>query len=758
MATKDKSSGKKDPGIRSLYKPKGDEKADLRWVYERWRDMDDGLQTHFSGVSLRDKWDEWEKQYEAYREPREEDDWRSNIVVPTTASIVEAQMAEVIDQNIRPRTIARGMEDKPKSQVMNSIMDFTWEVGRADIEMYKILKDALVLGTGIGQEYYRQEKRDVELVDGYDKDGKPKYKKTEMYDYDDVYLEAVKLQDFRVDEKARSFRGSYPARDAIRRYVWREHQFRNFFKGPEWDPLGNAKYVKPGGGDANYYEFFKPPEGFKKDDLIEILWYWSIAPTAGSERADNLIIVANDVVIKRCPIPYNNKRLPFVRAVDSLRPHHFYGKGEAELLESIQEEQTTLRRMVIDRNHLDIDKQFLMSNRETSLSEEDLFARPHALITVDDVNNIKAVEYGDTPRSVFISSEMLKEDASRVTGYDDRMQSVKTPGTATEAAILKEATLKRLRAKIWLLLNLTVYEIGLLRESNIRQFYTIPKVEKIIGEKDSESYKRQVRDAYRLGRLKIQQGGAYREKYRTIRMQDKKLEVTNDGVTIRNSKDPTFFEATPELITPYYGSFDIRLEPTPTPSVSKPLEQERTSMMYDRLVQNPAYDPIKLGDAVLEAHDYDPDEFKKEKDTASKLGEGMIGKSIETATIENQELMQGNQIPPNGTPYATEPHTEIHIAFLESPEMEAEPPTSPKFISLVRHIQGELQMQQQRAQAGGPAMGQAGGQAGGPEDISGYKPPSGPTAVKQTGQIEVPAQAQTQQVANMYSDAMNANG
>lgn len=35
-----------------------------------------------------------------------------------------------------------------------------------------------------------------------------------------------------------------------------------------------------------------------------------------------------------------------------------------EDLESIQDEINTLRRMVIDRNHLDIDKMFLVSNEK----------------------------------------------------------------------------------------------------------------------------------------------------------------------------------------------------------------------------------------------------------------------------------------------------------------------------------------------------------------------------------------------------------
>lgn len=731
---------KKKPGIRSKYNPSDSEYADLQFLYQRKQDMADAR------APMEPKWDKWEKQYEMYRPDRDPDDWQSNLTLPTTTSIVESQTSEIIDQNIRPRYLPRGIEDKPKAVVMNATSDYAWEVGRTDVELYKGTKDGLVKGTAILQDYYRKENRTVQWLTGFDKKGREEYGTREYTDYDDLFAEIVKLEDFYVDEKARGFTGSYAARDCIRRYIMKKEDAAKFFKGPVWDPFDNFKYVTPG-GDTDYYEFYKPPEAIRKDDEVEILWYWGERPTPGRpDYSDHLMIAINDVMVKRGPNPYWHKRLPFVRVVDIMRSHQFYGRGESELLESIQEEQQTLRRMAIDRNHLDMDKSFLVSNRETELDEDDLISRPHMMVPVEDVENIKPLEYGDVPRSIYLSLEQLAEDAVRVTGYDDRMQSVRTPGTATEAAIMKEATLKRLRSKLWLLRNLTVYQMGLLRESNIRQFYTVPKVEKILGEKGSADYKKKVRNAYKADRLKMVDGEPYEKKYRTVRLTDKELVVDKDkkDVSIRNSKEPTFFEAVPELLVPTYGSFDVKLEPTPTMPVSKPLQQEKVSMLFDRLIQlaqGGIYDPTKLGDALLEAHDYDPDEFKPEKSSQQKFNDNMVLKSIDVAQAENKEILNGNALPP--TPYAQEPHTEVHIAFINSPEMTQEPPDSPKLAALTRHIIGELQAQEQRAQAM-PQEAMAGGE-GGPQ---GYKPPSGPSALKQNDETAVPQKVQTQQEAN----------
>jgi len=715
------------------------EKADLQYVYQRIRDMKDARQA--SGIE--DKWTRWQKQYEGYREERRPSEWQSNIVVNTTAGIVESQLSEAIDQNYRPRYLPRGLEDKPRATVMNAINDYTWEVGMADVEVYKMTSEAFVLGTSIGQEYYRKEKRMVQQIMKTKTNGQQEFKDVEINDFDDVYLEHVRLQEVWFDEYGRSLNGTYAAKDCVRRVIMNIDDFKNFFKGPIWDKYNHAKYVTPG-GDVNYYEFYKPSEGIDHSRQVEVYWYWGTRPTPGRpDISDHLMVVANDVMLVRGPNPYNHKRLPFVRQVDILNANQFYGKGESQLLESIQEEQTVLRRMVIDRNHLDIDKMFLMSNRETDLSDDDLIARPHGIVNVEDVDNVKPLEYGDVPLSTFKSLEMLGDDAIRITGQDDRMQSVQSPTTATQAAILKEATLKRLRTKLWLLRNLTLYNVGLLRESNIRQFYSVPKVEKIVGQKGTDNYYAKVRDAYKSGRLQMKNGVPYEQKYKSIRLSNQKLNITKNGVELQKSKEPTFFEAIPELITPMYGSFDVKISPMPSIPISKPLMQEKVSAMFDRLIQLPQlYSPEKLGDAVLEAHDFDPDEFKPEKAPQEQLQSNLVGKSLQVAQIENQEIMSGKDVP--STPFAMEPHTEAHIAMINSPEMMELPPDSPILAKLVRHIQGELQAQQQRQTV---MQGQPG--------MEGYNAPSGPSAPK-LGDVN-PAMSEAPAIGNQQGEAINPN-
>src|SRR3990167_2736454 len=282
----------KELKIRSKYKPSDDELEALKLVYDRYDDM----KSSPDRTEAEKNWDKWEKQWESYRTERDtnaEDGWKSNHVVPLTTGIVESILAEIIVQTPRPLILPRGMEDAPKAKVMKFIFDYIWEVADGDVELFNVIKDSLIYGTGIAQEFYWKDRRLVRNLK-IDKKDKETFKEVEADDYDDCYMEAVKLQDFYVDEKARGFSGPYAARDCIRRYIMNIEDFKVFFKGSIWNSLDNVKYVQSG-GDTEYYEFFKPPEGINKEKEVEVLWYWAKKPK------DWLIIVANDVVVRMGP-------------------------------------------------------------------------------------------------------------------------------------------------------------------------------------------------------------------------------------------------------------------------------------------------------------------------------------------------------------------------------------------------------------------------------------------------------------------------
>lgn len=720
--------------IRNDYQPSGKELDVLKYIYRRYYDLlnDPKRQEVVGNI------DRWRRNWEAFRTARDPDDWQSNYFIPLTTSVVEQILAEMIDQNPRPIILPLSREDKPKATVMRHIFEYSWEVADSDIELFDIIKDALVEGTGIGQEYYFRDRRIIKRPARIEKKGDKKeivYEEVDEADYDDVYLESVRNDDFFIDPDARELnRGAYKAKDCIRRYILDIDDFRTFFVGGSWDQLGNAKLVKPG-GDTSYYEFFKPPQNIDRGRQVEVLWYWARKPE------DLLVIVANDVVIRLGPNPYNHKQLPFAKAVDVRRTHQFYGKGESELLDSIQEELNTYRRQLMDRAHLDIDKMAFVSRNET-LDERDLIARPHGLVPVEDPQSIKFAEYGDVPRSVELLQSHLQSDAVKVTGVEDRQQGLPTPSTATEAAILKESTLKRVKMKLRLLEKGFLVDIGRLRVANIIQFYSQPRLEKIVGEETSQKYHSQLEKFSLEGKLVVDDGQFYKKGYRQLRLEDKNLFIDASGeVQERPMKGISFFEATPDTFIPSArGGFDIRFEAGSTMPISKPLMQAKITEMFDRLApiaaQGVGYDIVKLGDAVLEANDLDPEDFHKETEEPEDPIQGRNRKLVQLATTENEMVLKGEDIPPFGTPGSSPIHTEIHIAFLKSPKVQFDPSDiqqarqllesakgsgneeqvlrqiakqSPG-IKLLVHILGEIMVQQARLEGANQQQAQVSGQ------------------------------------------------
>jgi hypothetical protein len=669
-------------GINNLYKPPEEIQRDRESVYRRFTDMQNARV--MNGVSLDTLWDKWEKQYEAWRPNKSPDDWQSNIVPPFTTTVVERALAEMVDQTIQPKATARGPEDVVKAKIINYVKDYTWEIGDGDLNLYAGLKQALVFGKTIWQEDYWQDKRQVKVLKRFNPEtNKEEFVDREVMDFDDVYGENVNVREFFLDPMARTINmGRYKANDCVRRFIMNFDTFQENFIGSRYDQFGVAKLVKPG-GDLNYYQYYQPSGATNKDNQVEVLFYWG-------RRPDKLIIVANDVVIRNGPNPYNHKQLPFAEGSDVPRLQGFWARGEPQLLESIQDELTTLRRMRIDRQHMDIFKMFLVSNRETLDDDEAIIAPSRFLYVDDPTNSIKALEYGSVNQTAYLEEDRLKQDGREVTG----IESPQTSQTATEAAIFKESTMKALRLKIWLLSRELLTNIARLRIPNIVQYYSVPKVVNIMGEKRYAQY-------------------------RQIRTNNIELSMTQGGeLQEQRKRGDYFFIVSPEMITPQYGSYDLKLSGSPTFPVSKPLQQQRTAEYLQHpiiaaAVQSGYYDINKVADFYTETMDYDPDDLKAETEPQeqSPIDENTL---YELANRENEIILSGKELP--GTPNSTRGHTDIHLAFMSSQQFKDA--TNPQIIALFsKHIMEEDKAQQLRAKADpNQLMAQMpGGQQAGPQ-------------------------------------------
>lgn len=654
------------------------------------------------------KWNDHQKQYEAWRPPKGMDDWQSNIVPPYTTSVVESALSEMTAQALIPTVGSRVRKYVPHAAVVEFVKNYTWEIGYGNMELYKAEKQMLILGTTAWQECYLEDKRKVQMVVNYDrKTGSEKFKEVEIFDFDDVYGEAVNLWDLWFDPDARAVNiGPYKADDAIRRYIFHIDKFKNMFKGTKWDKFGYVDRINPG-GDTKYYQFYQPPMGIDHGSRVEVLMHWIRYP-------DKLVMLANDIPFYIGPNPYWHKQLPFGIGQDVLDPWSIYGKGEPGLLESIQDELTTNRRMRLDRQKMDIYKMIFVSNNE-AITDQDLIPAPMKPVYVDDVANVKAFEYGDINPSAYREEELLKQDAARVTGIDDRQMSVgKAATTATEAAILKDATLKRLKTKIWALSNSMLLEVAQLRVPNILQYYKTPKIKEIMGD-DAIDKMLKIREVAEEKRLVTHGGKYYEAEYKTIVTKDKELKKTPGGeLEILDKRGDNFFMVTPDMLPPSAALLRYKTSVEPQFPLSKPLQQQKIAEFmatptFQMALSIGYYDPKKAADELALINDYDPEKFKTQNNDEAMQQQLIDPKMmLDKAGKENKLMMDGEDLV--GTPYATPEHTQVHMAFMQSDQFKQN--ATPEIMAVfARHILWENQAQILRQKGLANTPGASGQQA-----------------------------------------------
>ena len=264
-------------------------------------------------------------------------------------------------------------------------------------------------------------------------------------------------------------------------------------------------------------------------------------------------------------------------------------------------------------------------------------------------------------------------------------------------------------------------QVGRLRVANIQQYYSLPKVKRIIGDKNTEKYQQSIDKAKAEGRYQEVGGQPYEITPRKIRLEGRKLVLKDNQVQEQNIRGYSFFNVLPTFVT---GQLDVKIEAGATMPVSKALLQSKVNEFTQNKVILGAvragyYDMGKIADKLSEVNDFNPDDFKAEQ--VGNQGQGQEQpqqQQIDLANQENEGMMKGEQIGP--TPYAEPGHTEIHIAFMKSPTFkQGVPLNDPRVQIFSDHVMGEAMAQQQRGQ-GQP--GQSGGQAGQPPMGKGMAP------------------------------------
>jgi hypothetical protein len=630
------------------YKPNKKMREVRRKTYERYWQMRDDPQRKLEEAT----WDEADKEYRMYIPDIAEGDWRSHLELPDAFSAIQTSMQETIERKSRPSIIGTDGDGlDPKERFQNAVLGWNMTRTGFDLQYFMAKLAAAIRGTAFLKDYYRVDERTVKDPTGVDADGKLEYKEKKIIDFDDDYTEWVDNQWVYFDPAALTIDD---AADCVEREILTMDRFL-FLYGNKAE-FENTKFVRPG-GDLSRTGFFKVPEDLQKDE-VEIIHYYN-------RDTDSYVVLANNVVIRDTPLPTKHKELPFAVVYQYRVPGRFWGVGIPKVVKYLSEERKAIRRLNLDRQKIQIGG-FWLVNNAFDLDEEESQARPGGWIGVETggapLNNvIQRVDMGDVSASYFRTEEILLEDIRRAHGIDDRIVVSNQGTTATQAAIVKESSLKRVNMISMLAEMDTIIRIGRLKWSNIQFFYKAPQYEKVM--KDGEEVDRRVD--------------------RKIVVNDMKLSLTksSDGKSKLKYEEvdgKTTFTLNKSMARYLDGNPEITIDASVYNPMSKAIKQAKTTEMLTTIRANPELaaelDPRKTLKEYLEINEFQPNKWLRDPATKEKM--------IELADLENHVMKDGQ--PLVGTEGATIEHTDVHLQYTESVEFSQLPESTQQII--INHI------------------------------------------------------------------------
>ena len=123
---------------KSTYTPTKIEQGVIKTVLERMEKMKRKRREYEKD------WNDADKQRQMHRVSRPKDEWRSDLKLPDTFSVIETAKSEMVDQSPGIMYRPRESGDVLKATKLNKIFEYTWEKANGDLELMKFIDDTLV--------------------------------------------------------------------------------------------------------------------------------------------------------------------------------------------------------------------------------------------------------------------------------------------------------------------------------------------------------------------------------------------------------------------------------------------------------------------------------------------------------------------------------------------------------------------------------------------------------------------------------------
>lgn len=470
-----------------------------------------------------DYYDRWQRWYGMRRShiTRKEGDWRSRLFMPYAFSIIETVTPKLIAQVPQFLVNPIGPEDVVPAENVELMLNYASANAKPNlyVEMVKADKSALTYGTGILKTYHQRiTKSTVKMVpqmmeipgppsmvpDPYtgqpmrDADGNLVLQPTGSLGQQPTGQMVPQPKEFLIYDG--------PAAEWV--------DIFNFWPAPEAQDVETARYVihrtykemseimqhvtdgiyhwPPEMGPEDITSERDEPLRVRQDVLglgsmddttrksVELLEFWT--------DDGRIITVANRKAILRVTLnPFDHQEKPFVRVVDYLMEGEFWGVGEIEAIEGLQDLSNALVNQRLDNIRLLLNSMFAV-NIDGIGDLRELESRPGGIVQVtgdrDPREVVHRLDFGDVTSSAFVEAEKTEQLIERVSGVTPYTAGIDSPQynqTATGIGLIQEAGNTKFAMKMNLAEKMGLQALARQWGSLIQQFTDEAKWVRLFG-------------------------------------------------------------------------------------------------------------------------------------------------------------------------------------------------------------------------------------------------------------------------------------
>lgn len=413
---------------------------------------------------MREKMDEWYKAYRAYVSV-DEDDVRSNLVIPLVHAHVEAYLPRLVVNRPKIEVWGRGPEDTIRAAQHRHLISYDWDAMTMPFKVVNFVKSAEIFGTAWFKVYHKREartrivKRPVEVprmfagIIQLGTDFENREVEESVLTWDDPQVDLLEVDQVYPDpdgydeESCRWIIHRYPVDLDTLDLAQKGDGSPLYDQGAINELKKLAKHGNPEHMDMEdsvkkeRQETFGPEMQPNIDTHKRRFWLieqWS---------DDKVVVVAEgfpDVKpLRNERNPYGIK--PFCRFTPIPDPNAIYGISVVEILFSLQLELSTLHNVRMD-HIVQGAHQMHSILRTANLNPRQLRWRPGGSIYVNDHDDIKPVDTKPLEFAAYRESDDIRMWAQQASGATDTFTGMRTSSsgdTATEASILQQASASR---------------------------------------------------------------------------------------------------------------------------------------------------------------------------------------------------------------------------------------------------------------------------------------------------------------------------